>query len=127
MIAVDSSALFAVLLQEAWAAECADVLRIEADLAISAGTMVETLIVAEGKGVGDQMRAFVESFDFEVVPVTAETVRLALEGFRRFGKGRHPAKLNYGDCFSYAAAKYLGCPLLFVGDDFNRTDLTSVL
>jgi ribonuclease VapC len=89
--------------------------------------MVETLIVAEGKGVGPEMKAFVESFDFEIVPVTAETARLALDGFRRYGKGRHPAGLNYGDCFSYAAAKHLDCPLLFVGDDFSRTDLRSAL
>lgn len=59
----------------------------------------------------------------EIVPVTHAQAELARSGFRRFGKGRHPAGLNFGDCFSYALARALGEPLLFVGNDFSQTDV----
>jgi ribonuclease VapC len=63
----------------------------------------------------------------EVVPFTAEHAALALEGWRRFGKGRHPAGLNLGDCFAYALAKARGEPLLFKGNDFAQTDVKAAI
>ena len=63
----------------------------------------------------------------ELVPVDVEQARVARAAFSRFGKGRHPAALNYGDCFSYALAQVMGEPLLYKGDDFSRTDIRSVL
>ncbi len=59
----------------------------------------------------------------EIMPITDETASAAIDAFSRYGKGRHPAKLNFGDCFSYAGAKFAGVPLLYVGGDFALTDL----
>jgi ribonuclease VapC len=66
---------------------------------------------------------FLAELNAEILPATRETAIVALEAFSRYGKGRHPARLNFGDCFSYAAAKASGEPLLYVGTDFSRTDL----
>jgi ribonuclease VapC len=66
---------------------------------------------------------FFSALDVEVVPATRETASAALDAFARYGKGRHPARLNFGDCFSYAGAKAAGVPLLYVGEDIARTDL----
>lgn len=66
---------------------------------------------------------FLRELDAEVLPATWETAIGALDAFARYGKGRHPAKLNFGDCFSYAGAKAAGVPLLYVGNDFAQTDL----
>ena len=71
----------------------------------------------------EQMQALIERLELEVVPLSDDQAKLAIEAFRRFGKGRHPAGLNYGDCFSYALAKATGEPLLFKGDDFSQTDI----
>lgn len=77
--------------------------------------------------LGTEPQALLDRFlrDFEIVPVTFGEPhwREALEAFRRFGKGRHPAGLNFGDCLSYAVARLAGHPLLFVGNDFSRTDI----
>ena len=70
------------------------------------------------------MQALLEGLKLETVPLSADHARLAIDAFRRFGKGRHPAGLNFGDCFSYALAKATGEPLLFKGDDFSQTDIT---
>jgi ribonuclease VapC len=69
------------------------------------------------------LRRFLESFGIEILPASADTGFGAVDAFSRYGKGRHPAKLNFGDCFSYAGAKAAGVPLLYVGEDFARTDL----
>jgi ribonuclease VapC len=70
------------------------------------------------------LTAFLAEMEVTVVPITEETGRLAVEAFARYGKGRgHPAQLNFGDCFSYAACKLAGVPLLYIGRDFARTDL----
>ncbi|EUB95058.1 UPF0129 protein [Rhizobium sp. CF080] len=66
---------------------------------------------------------FIERFEIEVLPASAETAFAAVDAFARYGKGRHPAKLNFGDCFSYAGAKMAGVGLLYVGEDFALTDL----
>lgn len=69
------------------------------------------------------VRDFVTQVELRVVPIHADTARAALEAFASFGRGRHPARLNMGDCFSYAVAKTRGMPLLYKGDDFAQTDL----
>ncbi len=120
---VDSSALMAILAEEPGAAALARRLLAEPSRRMSAGTLVETLIVAEAGGVVDDLTALLEEVGIEIIPVDAAQAALALDGFRRFGKGRHPAGLNYGDLFAYALARAEDEPLLFVGNDFARTDL----
>ena len=73
-----------------------------------------------------KLQLFLATASIELVALDAAQARLAREGFRRFGKGRHPAGLNLGDCFSYALARALGEPLLYKGDDFLRTDVRPV-
>ena len=73
----------------------------------------------------DFVLRFLSAADVDIVPIREREAVLALEAFDRFGKGRHPAGLNMGDCFAYAGARARGVPLLFKGDDFTRTDLAS--
>lgn len=127
MIVVDTSALLCIIFNEPERAACEAALLANERLMMSAGTLLEVLIASEGKGVGAPVQSLIESVAPEIVPVTAETAQLAFSAFKRFGRGRHPAKLNYGDCFSYALARQLDCPLLFVGGDFSQTDLRSAL
>lgn len=123
MIVVDTSALFSIVLNEPEAERCMAVLEGDPDLLISAGTMAEALIVAARRGVIGQMRMLLDGLGLQVLPVTAaESRRIAL-AYERWGKGLHPAGLNFGDCFAYAAAEAAGCPVLFVGNDFARTDV----
>jgi ribonuclease VapC len=94
---------------------------------MSAATWLESAMVCEGavrEGGGARFERILASLGIEVVPVTVDQARLALEVFKRFGKGRGaPASLNYGDCFVYALAKALGAPVLFKGNDFAQTDI----
>ena len=93
---------------------------------IGAPTVAETHMVvtmklgSDGAGLLDQ---FLSEIQARVVPFTRDHVSIFFDAFQRFGKGRHPARLNMGDCFTYAVAKAAGLPLLFVGDDFSQTDL----
>ena len=127
MIVVDTSALIAVLLQEPGSAACVEILKENPDLLVSAGTLAEALIVAEGRGLRHEMERLIGESDFEVTPVTAAETRRVGEAYRRWGKGFHAAKLNFGDCFAYALAKERACPLLYVGGDFARTDIVSAI
>lgn len=127
MIAVDTSALMAVILDETPATACSEALKNAPDLVISAATIAEALIVATKRGVLPEMRDLTDQLGFETVPVSAATALRVGEIYRQWGKGRHPAALNFGDCFSYDVAKIHACPLLFVGNDFRQTDLESVL
>jgi ribonuclease VapC len=124
---VDSSAVLAILLNEsdgerfALAIERADICR------MSAVTFVEAAIRAESIG-GSRMAADYDAMlreaEVEIEPVTMVQARLARDAYRAFGKGRgHPARLNLGDCFAYALAKAYDEPLLFKGNDFERTDI----
>jgi ribonuclease VapC len=127
---VDSSALIALIFREPEAERIVASLA-EAELvAIGAPTLAETAIVLAAK-LGEASRAIlsrlVEDLDLIVLPFTAAHGREAREAFLRFGRGRHPAALNYGDCLTYATAKLAGQPLLFVGEDFHRTDLDIAL
>jgi ribonuclease VapC len=124
---VDTSALMAVLLGGATADACCDVLEREDDLLISAVTVAQSLMVAARRELLPGMDALLEGLGFDVVPVTAASARRAARAYARWGKGSHPAALNFGDCFPYELAMEHGCPLLFVGDDFARTDVKPAL
>lgn len=123
---VDSSALVAILRGEPEEPAFRNAIRTAPSRLLGAPTRVEVSMVALGRR-GDpgleQMQALIERLELEVVPFSDDHAKLAIEAFRRFGKGRHPAALNYGDCFSYALAKATGEPLLFKGDDFSQTDI----
>ena len=127
MMVVDTSALMAIILRERRAADCAAALYGEPNLLICAVTFAETLVVAERKSVSSEMADLFDRLDFDIVPVNAATARRVGQIYQQWGKGRHPAGLNFGDCFSYDTAKTHACPLLYVGDDFRKTDLQSVL
>ena len=127
MIAVDTSALMAVVLGEAEADACIEALQAETQVLISAGTVAESLIVAARRNVAPEMARLIDGFGFDVVPITPASAKRIAHAYGRWGKGVHPANLNLGDCFSYEVAKENSCRLLFVGDDFSKTDLESVL
>ncbi|HEV2132261.1 MAG TPA: type II toxin-antitoxin system VapC family toxin [Longimicrobiaceae bacterium] len=123
---VDTSALIAYLKREAEASRVESALMGASRLSISAATLVEAGIVAEslrGALGNRELDALLKELDFAVVPLTAAHADLARSAYSRFGKGRHPASLNFGDCFAYALAQALGEPLLFVGEDFAQTDV----
>ena len=127
MIVVDTSALMAILLGEPHADFCAATLEAEDEVLISAGTVVESLIVAARRNVGDEMQRLIDGLGFEIVTVTPASARRIAAAYAAWGKGVHPAGLNLGDCFAYALARERGCALLFVGDDFARTGIQAVL
>jgi ribonuclease VapC len=127
MIAVDTSALLAIALAEPTADACMAVLERETEVLISAGTVAEALLVASRREVSEEISKLIDGLDFTVVSVTLASAQRMADAYRRWGKGKHPASLNFGDCFSYEVAKSNACPLLFVGNDFKRTDIESVL
>lgn len=127
MIVVDTSALMAIVLGESKSDACINVLETESDILISAGTIAEALIVAGRRNVAAEMVRLIDDLDFDVVTVTAASARRIAAAYDRWGKGVHPAGLNFGDCFAYEVAKEHSCPLLFIGDDFSKTDIESVL
>jgi len=127
MIAVDTSALIAMLAGETTAPACRRIMEDEEIILISTGTMVEALIVAARRDLLHQMRELLASPAIRSVDVNARRARLAAEAYTRWGKGFHPAGLNYGDCFSYVTAREFDCPLLYVGNDFSQTDLVSAI
>jgi ribonuclease VapC len=123
---VDTSALIAILNDEPERHEFIERIAAAETRLISAATVLEAGIVIEarrGEHAGRELDLLLHRAKFEVVPVDAEQVELARAAFRRFGKGRHSAGLNFGDCFSYALAKLRGDQLLFKGEDFSRTDV----
>lgn len=127
MIAVDTSALMAIVLNEPEADACSAVLEAEGDLLISAGTVAEALIVADRRNVGEEMERLIDGLGFEVVGVTLASARRIARAYRDWGKGARRAALNFGDCFAYEVAKERGCRLLYLGDDFAGTDVESAL
>lgn len=127
MIAIDTSALMAILLNEPRGSDCqAAVLAVER-IIISAGTMAEALIVSARRGVGAQMARIIQELALEIVPVTEASARRVGDAYERWGRGMNPAALNFGDCFAYQVATEHGCPLLYVGADFAKTDIAGVL
>jgi ribonuclease VapC len=127
MIAVDTSALMAVILGEPEADACIGVFETETELLISAGTMAEALIVAGRRNAAPEMASLIDGLGLNVMTVTRAFARQVAEAYSRWGKGVHSAGLNFGDCFSYALAKEHSCRLLCVGGDFSKTDVACVL
>ncbi len=127
MIAVDTSALMAILLDEPEAADCAAGLAANHPLLISAATVAEALIVAQGRGARAEMEALIDGLGLEIVPLDASAAHRAADAYARWGRGFHPAALNFGDCFAYELASSAQCQLLYVGRDFSRTDIKSAV
>jgi ribonuclease VapC len=127
MIAVDTSALMAILLDEPHAERCMAALEAEPEVLISAGTVAEALIVSAMRNVGEEMARLIDGLGFDIVGVTPASARRVAAAYARWGKGKHRAALNFGDCFAYEVAKQHDCPLLYVGNDFARTDIRSAL
>ncbi|MFO1207709.1 MAG: type II toxin-antitoxin system VapC family toxin [Amaricoccus sp.] len=123
MIAVDTSALMAILLDEPDAEGCMAAIEATDKLLISAGTMAEALIVAGRRNLAEDMTELIGGLGFEIVPVTMASAHRIAAAYGRWGKGLHPAALNFGDCFAYDLAKERNCRLLFVGNDFSQTDV----
>ena len=126
---IDSSAIIAVLLNEANAAQIAEAIDSGSQRLLSAASLLEASIVIEsrkGEAAGRELDLLIYRAAIEVVAVDQDQVEIARIAWRRYGKGRHPAGLNYGDCFSYALARSRGLPLLFQGEDFSRTDIDAV-
>lgn len=130
MSVLDSSALVSVLLGEPGWERIQTRLEASRPWRISAVTLVEAAMVIEarlGAAGKVQLDALLLRLGAEIRPVGADTAIVALDGWRRYGRGHHPARLNFGDCFSYALATELDAPLLFVGDDFSQTDVVPAL
>ena len=127
MIAVDTSALVAIVLKEPRADACLAALEAEDEVLISAGTLAEMLIVSSRRNVGTEMARLIDRLAPDVVPVTPAAARRIGLVYQKWGRGVHPAALNFGDCFAYEVAKEHACRLLYVGDDFAKTDIEAVL
>ena len=130
MIVIDSSALVAILRDEPERRSFIDAIVDHGEPRISAATYVEASMVMElrlGDRGGREIDVLMEDVSIAIVPVDQAQAKIAREAFRRFGKGRHRAALNFGDCFVYALAKTLDAPVLFKGDDFALTDLKHAL
>lgn len=127
MIAVDTSALMAIVLGEDAAGACIAALEVEDQILISAGTVAEALIVAARRNVGEEMESLIDGIGLDIIAVSLASARRVAAAYTRWGKGIHAAGLNLGDCFAYEAAKQHRCRLLYVGSDFARTDIKGVL
>ena len=126
---IDTSAIIAILKAEPETKHLAHAIATDPKRIMSSFSLLETGIVIEtlkGESGGRELDILLHRINIEIIPLTAELTQLAQEAWRRFGKGRHPAKLNIGDCCSYALAQYSGEPLLFKGNDFSQTDITAV-
>jgi ribonuclease VapC len=127
---IDTSAIIAILLAEPERATFADAIAADPVKLISVVGFVEASFVMLSRkrepGLAD-LHAFLADGEIGRVPVDERQADAAIEAFRRFGRGRHPAALNIGDCFAYALAKTTGEKLLFKGDDFARTDVAPAL
>jgi ribonuclease VapC len=129
-VIVDSSALVAVLLREPGHEAVLERLEAEPPAAVGASTLAEAgIVLAARMGVSGHtlLARFVHEAEFSVIPFSEEHWDVAVDAFLRYGKGRHPARLNYGDCLTYAVARIADEPLLCIGDDFPKTDLTLAL
>jgi ribonuclease VapC len=123
---IDTSCLIAIFLHEPERQAFLDLILAARARRISAASVLESGMVIEarrGEMGSRELDLFLSRLQFEIVPVDAEQVEVARMGWRKFGKGNHPASLNFGDCFAYALAKISGEPLLAKGDDFRRTDI----
>ncbi|MGE0117943.1 MAG: type II toxin-antitoxin system VapC family toxin [Dongiaceae bacterium] len=125
---IDTSALLAILLGEKEVRDFNERIEADATRLLSAASYLEAAIIIDdrlGPEGGRDLKLFLVEADIEVVPVTLEQVDVAREAYRSFGRGNHPARLNFGDCFAYALAKVTDEPLLYKGEDFAKTDLAA--
>jgi ribonuclease VapC len=123
---IDTSALLAILFDEPERRTFNEAIEAAESRRMATATFVEVSIVIESRFGAEGLRdldLFIERSGIELIPVDSEQAQAARRAYSRFGKGRHPAGLNYGDCFAYALAMVLGEPLLYKGDDFGRTDV----
>ena len=123
---IDTSAILAILFREADGERFARAIVAASSRRISAATLLETTIVLEsrsGSAAAHELDEFLRRAQIELEPVTPEQAQAARQAWRRFGKGNHPAGLNFGDCFAYALAEATREPLLFKGGDFELTDI----
>jgi ribonuclease VapC len=127
VIAVDTSALVAIVLKEPQADACLAALEAEDEVLISAGTLAEVLIVSARRNLATEMARLIDRLAPDVVPVTPAAARQIGLIYQQWRRGMHPAALNFGDCFAYQVAKGKACRLLYVGDDFAKTDIEGVL
>jgi ribonuclease VapC len=128
VIAVDTSAIVALLHGEAEADAFAARIAAEDICVVSAVSVLEASIVlarSAGTAAWPELDAMITGFEFQIRPHDAALTQIARDAFLRFGKGRHPARLNFGDCAAYALAKSENCPLLFKGEDFAKTDIAA--
>ena len=127
---IDTSAVLAILFEEPESPTIRQAIEDDPIRLMSSGSFLETSIVIEarfGEHGGRELDLLLHTAQIEVVSVDRDQAEVAREGYRRYGKGRHPAGLNFGDCFAYALAKTSGEPLLFKGSDFSQTDVRTVV
>src|ERR1700751_5613435 len=127
---IDTSAIIAILNDEPERRAFNEVIEHSDTCLLSAANFLEASIVIENNRGYDGLRDFdllMAAAGIELAPVDADQAHIARQAFRQYGKGRHPAALNFGDCFSYALAKATGFPLLFKGQDFAKTDIHAAL
>jgi ribonuclease VapC len=125
-VVIDSSALLAILFGEPEKRRFNELIEADAVRLMSAASYLESAIIIDDRlgyeGARD-LSLFLREADIEIEPVTLAQAEIARDAYRRFGRGKHVAALNFGDCFTYALAKSTGEPLLFKGSDFAQTDL----
>jgi ribonuclease VapC len=123
---IDTSAVLAILQNEPERRKFNEALETAESRSMSTASFVESSMILESRYGADGVRdldLFISKAQIMLAPVDTEQAQLARDAFRKYGKGRHPAGLNFGDCFSYALAKALDEPLLFKGEDFSKTDI----
>lgn len=123
---LDTSSILAVLLEEAEASIFAEMISKDQKRLLSAGTALELMIVIEarkGEAGGRELDLLLHRAKIDIVPFDNEQAEIARQAWRQYGKSKHPAGLNFGDCFAYALAKFSGEPLLYKGNDFSQTDV----
>lgn len=126
MIAVDTSALMAILLDEPETDAGAEALYTDDQIVVSAVTIAEALVVAERRGLGGETARLIAGLALEIVSVSLAVAKRAARSDAQWGKGVKPSGLNIGDCFACNVAKTRDCPLLYVGSDFAKTHIAGV-
>lgn len=125
---IDTSSVICILLSEPEAEYHARLLASDPENVMSAANWFETMMVVQsklGKTGVQELEGLLKSINIKIIAVDSKMAQVAFSAWLKYGKGRHPAGLNFGDCFAYALAKLRGEPLLFKGEDFSKTDLTS--
>lgn len=130
MIVIDSSAALAVIMEEARANDVTNALLSDPIRVMSPANVLECVLRLAPKPAedrSDRLDRFLATLSVSIPPIDENQLSLARAAFLAYGKGRHPAGLNFGDCFAYALAKSSGGPLLFIGEDFRKTDIAAAL